>query len=287
MFPFNLPGPQFLVFYALFAVAAIAFFFFVRRHGEEGTPPPGGANDPLLLACLRGGPAEVVRVATLGLIDRGLLTVSDHTITRSATPEAVDRRLEKEILKRSEQGADIDLILVRSAAQRIAKEDYEDQLIRLRLVPDSELANRRIKLMFLALAVLLGVGGIKLFVALQAGRSNVGFLIGMMIVASIVVLNYATPYRTALGDSYLESVRSMFNGLRERASTIRPGSGSRELLWLTALFGATMLPTAAFPFASQLWPRPSSSDGGGGGCGSSSGGSGCGGGGGGCGGCGS
>ena len=285
MFPFNLPGPQFLVFYALFAVAVIAGFFFVRRRGEEGTLPPGGANDPLLLACLRGGPSEVIRIATLGLIDRGLLTVSGRTITRSAKPEEVDRRVEKEILKRSEQGADIELILLRSAAQRVAKEDYEDQLIRLRLIPDSEQVKRRIQLIVLALAILLGVGGIKLLIALQAGRSNVGFLIGMMVVATIVLVSYARPYRTALGDSYLESIRSMFNGLRERASTIRPGSGSRELLWLTALLGTAMLPTAAFPFVQELWPR-SSSGGVSGGCGSSSGG-GCGGGGGGCGGCGS
>jgi len=286
MFPFNLPGPQFLVFYALFAIAVIAFFFFVRRRGEEGTPPPGSANDPLLLACLRGGPSEVIRVATLGLIDRGLLTVSDRTVTRSAKPEVVNRRIEKEVLKHFEHGADIDSILGRSSAQRVAKEDYEDQLIRLRLVPDSELAKRRVQLIILALAVLLGVGGTKLFVALQTSRGNVGFLIGMMVIATIVVVHYSRPYRTALGDSYLESIRSMFKGLQDRASTLRLGSGSRELLWLTALFGAAMLPTAAFPFASQLWPR-SSSDGNGGGCGSSSGGGGCGGGGGGCGGCGS
>jgi uncharacterized protein (TIGR04222 family) len=285
MFPFNLPGPQFLVFYAVFAIAVIAFFFFVRRRGEEGTFPPGGANDPLLLACLRGGPSEVIRVATLGLIDRGLLTVSGRTVTRSAQPELVGRRIEMEVLKHFEQGADIDSILGRSSAQRVAKEDYEDQLIRHRLVPDSELAKKRIQLLMLALAVLLGVGAIKLFVAVQAGRGNVGFLIGMMVIATIVVVSYSRPYRTALGDSYLESIRSVFSGLRDRAATIRPGSGSRELLWLTALFGTAMLPTAAFPFVQELWPR-SSSGGVSGGCGSSSGG-GCGGGGGGCGGCGS
>src|SRR5262245_46545575 len=285
MFPFNLPGPQFLVFYAVFAIAVIAFFFFVRKRGEEGTFPPGGANDPLLLACLRGGPSEVIRVATLGLIDRDLLTVSDRTVTRSAKPELVNRRIEQEVLKHFEHGADIDSILGRSSAQRVAKEDYEDQLIRLRLIPDSEQARKRVLLIILALAVLLGVGGTKLLVAVQAARGNVGCLLGMMVIATIVVVHYSRPYRTALGDSYLESIRSVFNGLRNRAATIRPGSGSRELLWLTALFGAAMLPTAAFPFASQLWPR-SSSDGSSGGCGSSSG-SGCGGGGGGCGGCGS
>jgi uncharacterized protein (TIGR04222 family) len=287
MFPFDLPGPQFLVFYAVFAIAVIAGFIYGRWRGESGPPPTAGATDPLLLACLRGGPTEVIRVATLGLIDRGLLTVSGRTVTRSGDPEVVGRRIEKEVLRHFERGADIDSILARSDAQRVVKEDYEDQLIRLRLIPDSELAKRRIRLLILALAALLGVGGIKLLVALQAGRTNVGFLIVLMIIATIVAVKFSDPYQTALGDLYLESIRSMFKGLQERAATIRPGSGSRELLWLTALFGAATLPTAAFPFVQELWPR-SSSTGGGATCGSSSGGGGCGGGGGGgCGGCGS
>jgi uncharacterized protein (TIGR04222 family) len=286
MFPFDLPGPQFLVFYAVFAIAVIAGFIFLRWRGESGPLPSVGATDPFLLACLRGGKTEVIRIAMLGLIDRGLLTVSGRTVTRSAEPELVGRRIEKEVLKHFEYGADIDSILARSDAQRVAKEDYEDQLIRLRFIPDSELTKRRIQLLILALAALLGVGGMKLLVALQAGRTNVGFLIVMMIIATVVAVKFSDPYQTALGDLYLESIRSMFKGLQERASTIRPGSGSRELLWLTALFGTAALPTAAFPFVPQLWPRGSST-GGGANCGTSSGGGGCGGGGGGCEGCGS
>src|SRR4051812_23260093 len=127
MFPFDLPGPQFLVFYALFATAVIAGFMYARRRGETGPPPTAGATDPLLLACLRGGPTEVIRVATLGLIDRALLTVSGRTVTRSANPELVGRRIEKEVLRHFEHGADIDSILAKSDAQRVAKEDYEDQ----------------------------------------------------------------------------------------------------------------------------------------------------------------
>src|SRR5262249_60825982 len=118
MFPFDLPGPQFLVFYALFAIAVIAGFIYGRRRGESGSAPLAAATDPFLLACLRGGPAEVIRVATLGLIDRGLLTVSGRTITRSANTELVGRRIEKEVLSHFEHGADIDSVLVRSAAQR-------------------------------------------------------------------------------------------------------------------------------------------------------------------------
>jgi uncharacterized protein (TIGR04222 family) len=83
MFPFNLPGPQFLFFYALFAFTVIAAFYFVRRHYESGPPPSLDLVDPFLFACLRGGPKEVLSVAVLGLIDRDLLKVTGRTVTRS------------------------------------------------------------------------------------------------------------------------------------------------------------------------------------------------------------
>jgi len=293
MFPFDLPGPQFLGFYALFASAVIAAFHFGRRQYESGPIPSIDLTDPFLFACLRGGPKEVVRIATLGLIDRGLLKAegaSGSMLTRApeAKPELVRRRIEKEVLSYFERSADIDSVLERPAAERVAAEDYEDQLRRYQLVPDAEMLKTRFLFLAATLAALIGVAGTKLAVALSAGRSNVLFLIVMMAIAAFVAIKIRSPYRTALGDACLDGVRSMFSGLQGRAASIRPGSGSRELLWLTALFGAAALPTSAFPFVPQLWPKPrqSSSSGCGSSCGSS-GGSGCGGGGGGCGGCGS
>jgi len=158
-----------------------------------------------------------------------------------------------------------------------AAAEYEAELRRHQLVPDEELRNARHRFLLTAAACLVGLGGAKLIVALSAGRSNVLLLIGMMIIAVIAAWKIGNPYRTAIGDSYLASIRSMFSNLRGRASSILPGSGSRELLWLTSLFGVAALPSSAFPFVS------------GSSCGSScgGGGGGCGGGGGGCGGCGS
>jgi uncharacterized protein (TIGR04222 family) len=290
MFPFDLPGPQFLGFYALFVVAVIVGLYFARRHHESGPLPLADLSDPLLFACLRGGPKEVVRVATLGLIDRGVLEDTSAGVRRARTvkPEFVRRRVEKEVLSYFEHPVAIDSILNHFAAERVAAEEYETQLRGFRLVPDNEMLKTRFSLLIIALVALLGVGAIKLLVALAAGRSNVMFLIIMMVVAVILAIKARGPYRTAVGDSYLASIRTMFNGLHERAASIKPGSGSRELLWLTALFGAATLPTSAFPFVPQLWPKPrqSSSSGCGSSCGRG-GGSGCGGGGGGCGGCGS
>jgi len=288
MFPFNLPGPEFLVFYALFAVVVIAVVHLGRRHLETGQLPSADLVDPFLFACLRGGPKEVVAVATMGLLDRGLLHADGSRLARAAEakPELVRRQVEKELLRRFEHPTEFRPIRDDATLVRIAAEEYEEPLRRLQLVPDDNALRTRFLLLMAAITALLGVGGIKLAIALGAGRSNVLFLIVMMLVAVVVAFRIRGAYRTATGERYLESVRDMFAGLRERASSIRPGSGSRELLWLTALYGAAAVPTAAFPFVPYLWPRPANAAS----CGSTSCGSsggGCGGGGGGCGGCGS
>ena len=116
MFPFDLPGPQFLVFYALFAIAVLAALHLGRRHLESGPLPSLDLKDPLLFACLRGGPKETLSVAALGLIDRGLLHATGRTVTPSseAKPELVGRRvelrqggLEQGVLRRGEPGGGV------------------------------------------------------------------------------------------------------------------------------------------------------------------------------------
>src|SRR5882757_2474011 len=141
MFPFNLPGPDFLFFYGLFAIAVIAALYFGRSHYESGALPSIDLKDPLLFACLRGGPKEVITVAMLGLIDRGLLKASGRAITRSpdAKPELVRRRIEKEVLSDFKQPTEIDAILKDASLLRVASEDYEEQLRSFQLIPDADM----------------------------------------------------------------------------------------------------------------------------------------------------
>lgn len=290
MFPFDLPGPQFLLFYGLFAVGVLAALHFGRRQYERFPAPPTQLSDPFLLACLRGGPKEVISVAVLGLIDRGLLESNGRTIRRSlkAVPSDVRRRIEKDLLGYFQHPADFASALASVSLLRTAAKEYEEPLQQQRLVPDGPVLQSRFLLLLAALLVLLAVGGTKLAVALTAGRSNIGFLIAMMLIAAIAAFKLRGPYRTATGDSYLAGMRSMFRGLKERAASLTPGIGSREVLWLSALYGAAALPASAFPFVGELWPNPKETHASSGSsCGSSCGSSGCGGGGGGCGGCGS
>jgi uncharacterized protein (TIGR04222 family) len=288
MDPFTLPGPKFLVFYALFACVVVLTLYLARRHSESGPLPNLDIKDPYLFACLNGGVAEVIRIAVLGLVDRGVLQVSGGTLETAA---GVSIRtgwsgIEKEILGYFTRPATLDAALKEARMLDFVSTNYETRLRSHRLVPDASDKRARHMLVAAAILALAAVGGAKLWTAWSQGRSNVGVLIVMMIVAAIAAISIANPYRTSLGDAYLKSLRSLFSRLRDRAATIQPGGGSRDLLWLTAVFGAGALPLTTFPFVRDLFPKRSSSSDGGASCGSGGGG-GCGGGGGGCGGCGS
>jgi uncharacterized protein (TIGR04222 family) len=282
MNPFALSGPSFLIFYILFAALVLIAQVAARRLLESGRPPRLETKNAYLLACLRGGPAEVIRVAQVALIDRGLLRLNG-TSAETVGEGHVATRVERGVLDYYKIPNTVSAAARQSAILAAARSDYEDRLRREGLVPNDR--TRRIRLVLLGLAVfaLVGVGGTKLAIALQQGRTNVWFLVILMVMAVVWALWIHSPYRTSLGDKYLAGVRSLFANLQQRAPRLRPGSGSSEVIWLSALFGAAMLPSTAFPIAEQF--KPAHGCGGVGGCGSSSS-SGCGGGGGGCGGCG-
>ena len=68
--PFDLRGPQFLVFYlALGALVALAARTLLRSR-EAGVSSPRPLHDYLDIAFLRGGAVEAVRVAVMTLVDR-------------------------------------------------------------------------------------------------------------------------------------------------------------------------------------------------------------------------
>jgi uncharacterized protein (TIGR04222 family) len=284
--PFDLAGPPFLIFYALFGTLTLAVMLLARHLREAGPLPDLDLKDPYLFACLNRGPMEVVRVAVMGLLDRGLLRLSGQDL--KAVPEhRLDfgqPRIEKDVLAYFRTPSPFDPGQRHAHAFSAAPTEYEDLLRRLGLLPDASAREFRLACIALALVLLLGVGGLKLLLAIERGHSNVAFLIIMMVVFTVIAIVIGNPYRTALGDKYLASIRTLFSGLRGRRASLQPGTGSTEVLWLVSLFGAAALPASQFAYADRIWPKSSSSSDGGSSCGSSGG---CGGGGGGCGGCGS
>jgi uncharacterized protein (TIGR04222 family) len=285
MNPFALPGPQFLLFYAIFAAIVLLLLYLARHSNEDGVFPNLKVTEPYLFACLNGGPGGVIRVATFGLVDRGLLVASGttaHTVQNlGSSAGLVD--IEQKVLQHFRGGASLESAWESKSLQAAAASAYEDRLRSLALVPNAAIASKRRLALMAALIALLGVSGVKLYVALSAGRGNVMLLVVMTGVAALIAAKIWNPYRTRLGNEYLASVRTLFASLKDRAATLRPGGATRDVLWLTALFGAGALSVISFPVAAHVWARPQNT--GSSGCGSS----GCGGdggGGGGCGGCG-
>jgi uncharacterized protein (TIGR04222 family) len=296
MNPLDMAGPQFLIFYLVLGALTIAALVIARRIREAGEGPHVNLSDPYLIAYLRGGANEALRVATVSLVDRGLLEADGTTLktVRDAAAAGVRRPIEKAILdKFGSLGAASSVFDDSSVAASTS--ELERSLRQVKLLPDAATQTARLGRLFLALAVLWGVAGLKIVVALSRGRRNVGFLVVLAIVFAIVAAAVSFRRRTARGDAVLSDVRRLFEHLRSRRSSLRRGGGTAEATLLAAAFGIAALPSLEWAYAQSLYPRAarSSSSSCGSSCGSSSscssssscGGGSCGGGG--CGGCGS
>lgn len=285
--PLDLAGPQFLAFYTITSGCVLLLLWIVRSSGESGHTPRVDTSDPYLIAYLRGGKHEALRVATVGLIDRGLLSVDEGTgmVASRVKPDAVRRPIEQALVEHFEGGHLAPTVFGNPGLAK-ACEEYERKLSTLGLVPSSGRKAARRTLLLVALAVLIGLSVAKLVVALSRGRTNVMFLIVLTIVATVIAVKVATPRRTARGDAVLADLRRLFKRLRARASSLRSGGADADAALLAAVFGLAALPSGAFGWTRTLYPKASSSSGSsdcGSSCGSSCGGGGDGGG---CGGCG-
>lgn len=287
MNPLDLPGPQFLLFYAVLATVTVLAAALTTRVAESGAPPRVNLSDPYSIAFLRGGKHEALRIATVSLIDRGLLTVQgDKLVTApGVAPDLAERAIERALLEKFTVPASATAI-VNDRRLEHACADYEHSLSRLGLLPSPDDREARRRRFLMALLVLVGVASLKIIMALVRGHSHVGFLIIMAGIAVVLAYKVTYRWRTRRGNAFLADVRTLFAGLKDRRARIVPGGATSEATLLAAVYGLDMLPADAFSYVKTLYPKAVSSS-----CGSSCGtacGSSCGGGdGGGCGGCGS
>jgi uncharacterized protein (TIGR04222 family) len=302
MNPYDQSGPDFLLFYFCFSIIVIIAIVVLRRHAESGPAPKLDLGDPYLIAYLRGGENEALRVAVVSLVDRGLLVTNDQTIHRAdhATSDMANNSIEYVVLKKfgvPDKAASI----FKDVELKSEFHPYRHTLEVAGLMPDSAVRLNRLKRLLLALTALGIVGAIKIQIGVSLGRP-VSFLVVMMIAAMVIAGVASFPRLTARGKATLEDITNLYSGLKERVNSFSPGGSSAELAMYAAVFGVAALAATPFGYAQTLFPRAtsssscgsscgsfyssSSSSDGGSSCGSSSdGGSGCGGGG--CGGCGS
>jgi uncharacterized protein (TIGR04222 family) len=274
--PFNLAGPEFLLFYLIFSVTVLtgACIYWHVRTSRADVPV---LTNPYEIAYLRDGPSEAIRVAVIGLIERGVLTADELRVVRT-----VEGR-EAGLIDRFERKI-AEYFSTRGAADTAAKSDalqallqpIKERLERDGLILNEELSAIRTWLTAGVLSSLWIVSLTKIAIALDRGKSNVLFLVIFTVVAAFISIQlFFRKERTAAGDAALERLRELHR------TELNLNLTGNEMLLYAAVFGAAAAPVAANPYH-----RPPEA-GGGSGCGTSGGGCGSGGGGGGgCGGCG-
>ncbi len=290
MNPFDLDGPRFLVFYLALGIVSYAFLRFYVTYRERQHPIPKlKMSDPFQIAFLRGSKNEAIRIASLSLIDRGLLEVIDPS---SSTPNLATRhpsdiglgksRLERALLRlfcaRQEAKA-----AFRDASCKDACREYSDALGEYRLIRTNEIVLERIVPIGVIALLLAGVAGLKIYIALDRDRDNIAFLIILAVMLVYFLIRLIWRHRTGLGDLVLADLKSLFHSLYMRRDSLKRRMQTAEAALLAAVFGLSALPVQ-FQYARDIFRKSSKS---GSACGSACGSSCGGGGGGGCGGCGS
>lgn len=303
MNPFDWYGPEFLLFYLFFSVLVIGGMVWLRNKNEAGPTPKLELSDPYLIAYLRGGANEVLRVAIVSLVDRNLLEADGSKLKTRAkvSADSVRHPIEKALIENFKTESEAKSAFDSYSLEK-ACEPYRERLERAGLFPNDSIRQARQLLLTIAVLLLVAVALIKIAIGVSHERP-VTYLVISMVVAAIIPFFVWSPRLTARGKSALEDIQSLYRDLRDRSHTLRGGGATAEAVMLAAVFGVAALEAEAFAYTRTLFPRAASSSGesswssscgsscgsssdssSSSSCGSSCGGGGCGGG---CGGCGS
>ncbi len=269
MNPFQLTGFSFLGFYLLLGIAVnLGLRAWIRHRESADARPQQNLTDPYSIAYLRAGKNEALRVATVALLDRGLLLAEGDTLeTRDCDAIGMAQRpIEKAILKRYATPGLAHEIFRDSAAENACM-SYEKVLTNQRMLADRHVYSKRFLPVAIAISVLVAVTWTKISIAFSQGRHNVVFLIFLTIALAIFLLSVWNKRRTGLGDAMLTDLRTLFARLKGRSMSLRAGGQTNEAALLAAVFGLAALPAANFPFTKKLYRSKTNS---GSSCGSAS-----------------
>src|SRR6185503_9567871 len=222
MNPFDLNGPNFLVFYAVCGAVACLVLYLLQLQ-EPQTPDGAVPTDPQAIAFLRGGAIEALRITVATLLERGVLLLgADDTIKvdpnqqlpRDAT--AIDRLVCEHF--ETEQPA-LSLFKNESLALRVAAH-LARPLEEAGLLPDDELRAARWGRLLTAVGALGTVAAVKIAVALNRGHSNVGFLLIEAAIFGLVACRLTIRHRTPAGNRALEYLQHTFEEARHRTKPL-------------------------------------------------------------------
>lgn len=311
MNPLDLTGPEFLRFYFPYGFGVLFLAWLVRNLLNRSTASiptarwaPGiypRDTDAYAIAFLRGGRSEAVRTLLARLVSVDLLTAADDgTLRRGAGDEPKWQPIERVAWNTVKHNrASLPAGQVESQIKKAIGGflgEIERELAEQGLLPDPGRKGVFRALSLLTWLAVVGLGLVKVWVALERGRTNIGFLVLLLIFFTIAIFRLLrSPRRTSAGGKYLDWLQESHRGLIWKAEPAsRPAAG--ELALAAGIYGLTAVPDLA-PLSRSFGvsdrrhqgsdgsssgsscssSSSSSSDGGGSSCGGGCGGGGCGG----------
>lgn len=252
----NMPGPEFIFFYMVAIIGVLLICRFGVRRAR-------GVDDPILslapgqldryeVAYLRRGEAGLMEVIVFKLLQHGYLAANspkDPKLRQAdGHPEPASlSEIEQTVFHSFSRPKSVaeGLMEVKSSLQNFAAA-YDAKLRRSGFFTSPEATDKMKRVRNAALAIVLGLGGYKLLIALSRGRTNVFFLVALGLAGAILVLLQCRPPR--LSKSGVDHLKNLQAALRPpRGSTTGvddPASG--ELDMLVAAAGIGVLAGTAF-----------------------------------------
>lgn len=244
---FDLPGPEFLGVFAVIAIAAIALAYGILYRLDNANEP-ALPRDPYVIAWLRGGARETLRVAVLSLLDRGLLVVNGNQIgwrTAGESP-AVRHDIERRVVAACAKPCEVSQVIDTNHGS--VEWRMKERLREEGLLPGPTTPNARQLIFVVVSGGLWWLAGCKLVLASERGRSNVLGLWTLAILATVAaaIVAFGTR-RRARTERALAIAKELYRGLPTRASSMQTGKDPVEVLQLAAVFGVPAVPLAVFP----------------------------------------
>jgi uncharacterized protein (TIGR04222 family) len=235
--PFTLRGPDFLLLFLFLCILVHLLVHAAIVMNEARVPAKGVLRDPYLIAYLRAGTLELVRVVGLSLALRGLLAVSPRGLM-IIHPGEVSRAtlpIERAVLQACRPGSTLTAI-AGDGEVRLATQEYQRRLADSGLLPNARAKRARKWAVLAGTSILAFVAFCKIVIALDSGHSNISFL---MILASVAILLLLVRFRSRLtseGVSVLKGLKALFADLNRRSDQLA-ATAVAEATLLAAVFG--------------------------------------------------
>lgn len=180
---------EFLAGYLAAGIGTLVGSIVMRRRSEGGEIPRIGLSDPYLIGYLRGGTNEVVRLATISLIERRLLRADGNRLT-SIQPidfEAIKEPIERRILGMFATTGEAKTLFDDPQLKQYC-ENLHAELAALGFLPDIRTQKARSRRVGVAVFFVLGIAVTKIIVALSQGHHNLAFTVLLAVFFLILLL---------------------------------------------------------------------------------------------------